>query len=58
MPDKKLLRANLHEFYQLAESEAAALKDRAAISPPSVAKLPAAKLPGPTKKLPKGGRKK
>ena len=39
MPDKKLLQAKLHEFYQLAESEAAALKDRAAFSPPAVAKL-------------------
>jgi predicted nuclease of restriction endonuclease-like (RecB) superfamily len=42
MPDKKLLQAKLHEFYQLAESEAAALKNTAAISPPPVAKLLAA----------------
>ena len=33
LPDKKLLQAKLHEFYQLAESEAAALKNRAALSP-------------------------
>lgn len=58
LPDKKLLQAKLHEFYQLAESEAAASKDRAAISPPPVAKLPAAKLPVPTKKPPKKGRKR
>ncbi len=58
MPDKKLLQAKLHEFYQLAESEAAALKDAAAIVPPLAAQLPAAKPLGPTRKLPKKERKK
>ena len=33
LPDKKLLQAKLHEFYQLAESEAAAWKNRAALAP-------------------------
>ena len=39
LPDKKLLQAKLHEFYQLAESEVAALKTTAAISPPPVAEI-------------------
>jgi len=45
LPDKKLLQAKLHEFYELAESQA-----RGEISPPPVAKLP--------EKAPRKGRKK
>ena len=58
LPDKKLLQAKLHEFYQLAESEVAALEDTEAIVPPPAAQSPATKLPRPTKKLPKKERKK
>jgi predicted nuclease of restriction endonuclease-like (RecB) superfamily len=50
MPDKKLLQAKLHEFYELAESRAEAT-GRDAIVP-----QPAAQLPGP--KTPRKGRKK
>ena len=45
MPDKNLLQAKLHEFYQLAESEAVAA---AAVARPGP---PLAQLPPPKKKL-------
>jgi septation ring formation regulator EzrA len=48
--NQPLLQAKLHEFYQLAESEAAAAKDVAAIVPPSAAQLPAAKKRKPSAK--------
>ncbi len=51
MPDKKLLQAKLHEFYELAESQVRHAAD-AELSPPPVAKLPVRK--NSTKK----GRKK
>ncbi len=50
MPDKKLLQAKLHEFYELAESRAEAT-GRGAIVP-----HPAAQLPGP--KTPRKAREK
>jgi hypothetical protein len=37
MPDKKLLQAKLHEFYALAESQAApSMESPAAASPPPI----------------------
>ena len=42
MPDKKLLQAKLHEFYQLAQSRADAT-DRGAIVSQSAAQLPGPK---------------
>lgn len=49
MPDKKLLEAKLHEFYELAESQA-----EADVSPQPVAKLPSkAKTRQPAKKQPR-----
>src|SRR5262249_23457391 len=47
LPDKKLLQSKLHEFYELAKSEA-----ESATNPPSKARLHAAK------KKPLKGRKK
>jgi predicted nuclease of restriction endonuclease-like (RecB) superfamily len=44
MPDKKLLEAKLHEFYQLAESQAEAAA-RGELLPQPAAKLPAPKKP-------------
>ena len=41
LPDKKLLQAKLHEFYELAESQATAATEFK-VSPPAAAKLPAA----------------
>jgi predicted nuclease of restriction endonuclease-like (RecB) superfamily len=59
MPDKKLLQAKLHDFYQLAESEAAALKNTAAILAPPSVQLPAAKKRKPSaKNRQKKGRQK
>ena len=49
LPDKKLLQAKLHEFYQLAESEAEASTD-IEIVPPPVAQLPVAKNRKPSTK--------
>ncbi len=58
MPDKKLLQAKLHEFYQLAEMQAEASAD-IEIVPPPVAQLPAAKnRKRSTKNPPKKGREK
>lgn len=56
LPDKKLLQANLHEFYQLAESQAEASAD-IEILPQPAAQLPAAKNQRSAKKTqPKKGR--
>jgi predicted nuclease of restriction endonuclease-like (RecB) superfamily len=49
LPDKKLLQAKLHEFYQLAQSEAAAAAD-ASIAPPAVEER---KVRGKRKSAPK-----
>jgi predicted nuclease of restriction endonuclease-like (RecB) superfamily len=58
LPDKRLLQAKLHEFYQLAESQAELAAD-IEISPRAVAKLPAAKnRRSAKKKLPTKGRTK
>jgi predicted nuclease of restriction endonuclease-like (RecB) superfamily len=58
LPDKKLLQAKLHEFYQLAESQAEA-SARIEISPQPAAKLPAQKnRQQAKKKQPKKGRPK
>jgi len=58
LPDKKLLQAKLHEFYQLAESQAETAAD-IEISPQAVARFPSAKNRRPAKKKqPKKGRTK
>ena len=58
LPDKKLLQAKLHEFYQLAESQAEAAAD-VEILPQPAAKMPAAKNRQSAKKnQPKKGRTK
>jgi len=58
LPDKKLLQAKLHEFYQLAELQAAASAEIEIVSP-SMAQLPTAKKRKPSKKKqPKRGREK
>lgn len=49
LPDKKLLQAKLHEFYQLAEQQAEASADIVAVPQP-LAKLPTDKNRGPAKK--------
>lgn len=57
LPDKKLLQAKLHEFYQLAESQADAAADTK-ILPPPAAKLPTTQNRRPAKKKqPTKGRK-
>jgi len=54
MPDKKLLEAKLHEFYELAESQAAT-----EVLPHSVAKLPSnRKTRRPTEKKPRKTNRK
>jgi predicted nuclease of restriction endonuclease-like (RecB) superfamily len=58
LPDKKLLQAKLHEFYQLIESEAEASTSVEDVPSPR-ARLPATKEQKPrTNKPPKRGRKK
>jgi predicted nuclease of restriction endonuclease-like (RecB) superfamily len=58
LPDKKLLQTKLHEFYQLAESEAAT-SAKIEIVPPPVAQLPGAKKQKPPgKKQPKKERQR
>lgn len=58
LPDKKLLQAKLHEFYQLAESQAEASAN-AAILPPPAGQLPAPKKRlTATKRPPNAGHKK
>ena len=58
LPDKKLLQAKLHEFYELAESHAEAMAASENWSQPAV-KLPAAKKRrSAMKRQPKRGRKK
>ena len=57
LPDKKLLQAKLHEFYQLAESQAEASAD-IKVMPQPAANLPTAKdkRPGKKKQPKKGTR--
>jgi hypothetical protein len=58
LPEKKLLQAKLHEFYQLAELQAEE-SAKAEIVPPPVAQLPATKKRRSSKKgQPKKERKK
>jgi len=58
LPDKKLLQAKLHEFYQLAQSEGATSATIEMVPPP-VAKSPVAKKQKPPrKKESKKGRQK
>jgi hypothetical protein len=49
LPDKKLLRAKLHEFYELAESEAEAAARGETVSQPA-ARLPALNKPRKSRK--------
>jgi hypothetical protein len=49
MPDKKLLQAKLHEFYELAQSRAEATA-RGAILPRAAAQLPGRKMPRKARK--------
>lgn len=50
LPDKKLLQAKLHEFYQLAESEAAVSSDVEVMPPPM------RRLSAPSKRMPKADK--
>lgn len=58
MPDKKLLQAKLHEFYQLAQSEAATSANTKIVAPPAAQLSVAKKQKPPGKKQPKKGRRK
>jgi len=49
MPEKKLLQAKLHEFYELAQSRAEAT-GRVAIVPQAAAQLPGRKTPRKARK--------
>ena len=49
MPDKKLLQAKLHEFYELGQSRAKAA-DRDAMAPQPVAQLPGSRTPRKARK--------
>jgi predicted nuclease of restriction endonuclease-like (RecB) superfamily len=49
MPDKKLLQAKLHEFYELAQSRTETT-GRGSIVPQAVAQLPSRKTPGKARK--------
>ncbi len=58
MPDKKLLQAKLHEFYQLAQSEAATSTNTKIVAPPVAQSSVAKKQKPPRKEQPKKGRRK